>query len=112
MVNSNFYALDIVFKSFTTRQASRAANCVAMAFAYRRLLDNETLEPIMVQDQVPLCARQYDRQFNTTRVPGEATDRVVHYKDSKHIAVYSKGKWYKLFTYYQSQQLNAKELER
>jgi carnitine O-palmitoyltransferase 1 len=111
MVNSNFYAIDTVFRIPTNLQAARAANCVAIAFMYRRMIENETLEPIMVQDQVPLCSRQYERQFNTTRIPGEQTDTLVHLKDSKHIAVYSKGKWYKLNTYYKSQPLNAKELE-
>ena len=74
-------------------------------------LDNEDLEPIMAQDKIPLCSRQYDRQFNTTRVPGEVTDKLVHHKDSKHIAVYHNGKWFKLYTYHKSQPLNAKELE-
>ena len=111
MVNSNFYALDSLFKVSTDIQAARAANCIFTIMNYRRDLDNETLKPIMVQDLVPLCSRQYERQFNTTRIPGEDTDQIVHYKDSKHVAVYSKGKWYKLYVYYQSQMLNAKELE-
>jgi hypothetical protein len=65
----------------------------------------------MLQDQVPLCSHQYERQFNTTRIPGETTDQLVHLKDSKHIAVYCKGKWYKLYAYFNSKVLNAKELE-
>jgi len=111
MVNSNFYALDSINRLSTSIQAARAANCIASAFMYRKLLDNEDLEPIMAQDKIPLCSRQYERQFNTTRVPGEITDKLVHYKDTKHVAVYCKGKWFKLYTYYQSQPLNAKELE-
>jgi carnitine O-palmitoyltransferase 1 len=111
MVNSNFYALDAISKPPTSRQASRAANCIAAALMYRKKLDDETLEPIMLQGQVPLCSRQYERQFNTTRIPGELTDKLVHLKDSKHVAVYCKGKWYKLNTYYNSKVLNAKELE-
>jgi carnitine O-palmitoyltransferase 1 len=79
---------------------------------YRKQLDNEKIEPIMVQNTIPLCSRQYERQFNTTRIPGEQTDTLVHYKDSKHVAVYCHGKWYKLYTYYQSQNLNARELEQ
>lgn len=111
MVNSNFYALDSIAPPKSSVQAARAANCIACAFAYRRLLDNETLEPLMVQDRVPLCSRQYERQFNTTRVPGMVGDKIVHNTDSKHVAVYSKGKWFKLYTYYNSQPLNARELE-
>lgn len=111
MVNSNFYAIDTISPPKTNIQAARAANCIACAFAYRRLLDNEKLEPLMIQDRVPLCSRQYERQFNTTRVPGMIGDKIVHYSDSKHVAVYSKGKWFKLYTYYNSQPLNARELE-
>lgn len=111
MVNSNFYALDSLFKISTDIQAARAANCIYTIMNYRRDLDNETLKPIVIQDLVPLCSRQYERQFNTTRIPGEVTDQIVHYKDTKHLAVYSKGKWYKLYVYYQSQMLNAKEIE-
>lgn len=111
MVNSNFYALDCIFRPSNCKQASRAANCVISALIHRRNLENEKIKPLMVQNTVPLCARQYERQFNTTRIPGEVGDKIVHYKDSKHLAVYSKGKWYKLNTYYHSKLLNAKELE-
>jgi hypothetical protein len=111
MVNSNFYALDSINRVSTKLQAARAANCIAAAFMYRKRLVDETLEPIMLQDQVPLCSHQYERQFNTTRIPGEITDQLVHLKDTKHVAVYCKGKWYKLYVYYNSKVLNAKELE-
>jgi carnitine O-palmitoyltransferase 1 len=111
MVNSNFYALDSINRVSTKLQAARAANCIAAAFMYRKRLVDETLEPIMLQDQVPLCSHQYERQFNTTRIPGETTDQLVHLKDSKHVAVYCRGKWYKLYVYYNSKVLNAKELE-
>lgn len=111
MVNSNFYAIDTISPPKTSIQAARAANCIAVAFAYRRLLDNESLEPLLIQDRVPLCSRQYERQFNTTRAPGMISDKIVHYSDSKHVAVYCKGKWFKLYTYYNSQPLNARELE-
>ena len=111
MVNSNFYALDCIFRPSNYKQASRAANCVISALIHRRSLENESIKPLMVQNTVPLCARQYERQFNTTRIPGEVGDKIVHYKDSKHLAVYSKGKWYKLNIYFHSKLLNAKELE-
>ncbi|CAF0774253.1 unnamed protein product [Brachionus calyciflorus] len=111
MVNSNFYALDCIFRPPNCNQASRAANCIVAALMHRRNLENENIRPIMVQNTVPLCARQYERQFNTTRIPGEVTDKIVHYNDSKHVAVYCKGKWYKLYAYYHSKPLNAKELE-
>ncbi len=111
MVNSNYYGLDTIVLHSTRIQAARAANCIHAAFIYRRELDNEVLNPILVQNLVPLCSAQYDRQFNTTRIPGEISDKIVHLIDSKHVAVYSKGKWFKLYTYFQSQLLNPRELE-
>ena len=111
MVNSNYYCLDSVFRQVTTNQASRAANCIVAAFRYRKSLEQEDLKPMVAQDLIPLCSRQHDRQFNTTRVPGEVGDSLMHYGDSKHVAVYNKGKWFKLYTYFQSKPLNAKELE-
>ena len=111
MVNSNYYALDSVFRQSTKIQAARAANCIAVALRYRKHLVQEDLKPMMAQDTIPLCSHQHERQFNTTRVPGEVTDTIVHYQDSKHVAVYCNGKWFKLYTYFQSQALNAKEIE-
>ena len=111
MVNSNFYALDTLKRISTGIQAARAANCIATAFLYRKQLEDQTIRANMLQDKIPLCSRQYERQFNTTRVPGVVNDKLVHYNDSKHVAVYSKGKWYKMYTYYQSVNLTAKELE-
>ncbi len=111
MVNSNYYGTDLLNRPGTTIQSARAANVVAALFNFRRLLDKQLIKPIISNGIVPLCSRQHERQFNTTRIPGEQTDRLVHLKDSKHIAVYNKGKWYKLYTYYKSQNLNAKELE-
>jgi carnitine O-palmitoyltransferase 1 len=111
MVNSNFYALDTLKRISTSIQAARAANLCTACFHYRKNLVDENLKANMLQDKIPLCSRQYERQFNTTRVPGLISDKLVHYSDSKHIAVYCKGKWFKLYTYFQSVPLNAKELE-
>lgn len=38
---------------------------------------------IMIQGMVPLCSWQYERLFNTVRVPGIETDRIVHYQVRK-----------------------------
>lgn len=111
MVNSNYYVLDTVLPNSTSCQASRAANMIMAAFQYRKALVAEDLKPMVAQDMIPLCSRQHERQFNTTRVPGEVGDKIVHYQDSKHVAVYHKGKWFKLYTYFHSKPLNAKELE-
>ncbi len=111
MVNSNFYGTELFNKPLTSVQAARAANCIVAALSFRRASEKEIIKPIMAQDSIPLCSRQHERQFNTTRIPGEANDRLVHDKDSKHLAVYCRGKWFKLYAYHKSQPLNARELE-
>ncbi len=111
MVNSNYYGTDLFNKPLTSFQSARAANAITALFNFRRSLDKQLVKPIISNGVIPLCSRQHERQFNTTRIPGISNDKLVHLKDSKHIAVFSKGKWFKLYTYYKSQNLNAKEIE-
>ncbi|RWS22607.1 carnitine O-palmitoyltransferase 1: liver isoform-like protein, partial [Leptotrombidium deliense] len=112
MVNSNFYGIDALCMQPTNKQTSRAANLVHCAFLFRRSIDRQELKPILVQDLVPLCSWQYERMFNTVRVPGIETDKLVHYSDSQHIVVLHKGKYYKVDCYYKGRLLYPKELER
>ncbi|CAF4034856.1 unnamed protein product, partial [Rotaria magnacalcarata] len=111
MVNSNFYGLDAIYIRPTTIQTARAANLTCAAFRYRTELDHENIKPLMVQKLVPLCTSQYERQFNTIRIPGKETDKIVHYANSHHIAVYHKGRWYKVFMFYKDHLLEPCELQ-
>jgi len=52
-----------------------------------------TLEPDM-QRTTPLCMSQYTRLFGTARIPGEGTDTVEFYPDSRHILIMSRGRIY------------------
>jgi len=99
MVNSNFYGIDAILTQPSTVQAARAANITYAAMLFRRGIDRQEIEPIMIQGMVPLCSWQYERSFNTTRVPGIETDRIVHYNDSTHIVVIHGGKYYKMQVY-------------
>ncbi len=66
---------------------------------------------IMIQGTVPLCSWQYERAFNTTRIPGMETDQIVHLTDSTHVAVYCHGKYFKLPLYHKGRLLRPCELE-
>lgn len=99
MINSNFYGIDAIFMHPTTNQAARAASIINSCLTYRRLIERQELEPILIQGMVPLCSWQYERIFNTTRVPGEESDKIVHYQDSNHIVVYHKGRYFKVVIY-------------
>ncbi|CAH1800298.1 unnamed protein product [Owenia fusiformis] len=111
MVNSNYYGVDAVFIHPTTVQVARAANVIYTFLSFRRLQDREELKPIQLNKTVPLCSWQYERQFNTTRIPGVETDQLVHYKDSKHVCVYHKGRYYKVYVHYKGRLLLPCELE-
>jgi len=111
MVNSNFYGLDAIFRQPTTIQAARAANIVHGMLSFRSLAHKEKLPPIMLNGTVPLCSWQYDRQFNTTRLPGIETDRLMHLYDSTFIAVYHKGRYYKTYIYYKGVLMSPIQIE-
>ncbi|XP_076640143.1 carnitine O-palmitoyltransferase whd isoform X1 [Colletes latitarsis] len=111
MVNSNFYAIDAILMHPTTVQAARAASVIYSCLQYRRLIERQELEPILIQGLVPLCSWQYERVFNTTRVPGRETDKIVHYQDSKHVVVYHKGRYFKVLIYHKNRILQPCEIQ-
>ncbi|XP_037713136.1 carnitine O-palmitoyltransferase 1, liver isoform isoform X1 [Drosophila subpulchrella] len=110
-VNSNFYGTDAIFMNLTDKQAARAANVISLLLNFRRLIEHQELQPIMVQGMIPLCSWQYERTFNTARVPGLETDRIIHYRDSNHIVVLHKGCYYKMPIYYKGRILRPCELQ-
>uniref|UniRef100_A0A2L2XZS8 carnitine O-palmitoyltransferase n=1 Tax=Parasteatoda tepidariorum TaxID=114398 RepID=A0A2L2XZS8_PARTP len=110
LVYSNCYGLDYVPLP-TTSQSARAANFIHAAMTFRKLLNTQTLKPVTVQNFIPLCAWQYERMFNTTRVPDPEKDRVVHLSDSQHLAVYNRGRFYKLMLYNKNRLLKPAEIQ-
>ncbi len=134
MINSNFYGIDAIYMETSTVQAARAAHITSLLLIFRRTVERQELQPvsetlsnfidefferfffvcffkIMVQGLVPLCSWQYERTFNTVRVPGEQTDKIVHYKDSNHIVVLHKGCYYKVVIYYKNRLLRPCEIQ-
>lgn len=111
MVNSNYYGIDALLLCPTDKQTSRAANMLYSAIMFRRLIDRQELKPLMVQNLVPLCSWQYDRIFNTCRVPGEETDKLIHLNDSSHVVVFHKGRFYRLTFHHRGRLLEPKQIE-
>nr|XP_045008500.1 carnitine O-palmitoyltransferase 1, muscle isoform isoform X3 [Jaculus jaculus] len=111
MVNSNFYAMDFVLVKNTDVQAARLGNVVHAMIMYRRKLDREEIKPMMALGIVPMCSYQMERMFNTTRIPGKETDVLQHLSDSRHVAVYHKGRFFKLWLYEGSRLLKPRDLE-
>lgn len=110
MVNSNYYGADS-FAVPSNNQTARAASMTYWMLQFRKKLDRQELKPIMSQGLVPLCSSQYERMFNTSRIPGVEGDKIVHYEDSKHIVVLYKGCYYKMMIYDKGRLLNACELQ-
>lgn len=96
MINSNIYGMDALVKHATKNQAARAASVIHACLTFRELVDSQELKPLMIQGYIPLCSAQYDRVFNTTRVPGIESDRIAHWSDSNHIGVYHRGRYFKV----------------
>ncbi|XP_034390378.1 carnitine O-palmitoyltransferase 1, liver isoform isoform X1 [Cyclopterus lumpus] len=113
MVNSNYYAMDFLYVFPTSIQAARAGNAIHAIMLYRRKLDRAQVQPIyLLANKVPLCSAQWERMFNTNRVPGLETDVLQHVNDSKHIAVYHKGRFFKVWMFYDGRLLLPREIEQ
>ncbi|KAF3822348.1 hypothetical protein GH733_007722 [Mirounga leonina] len=113
MVNSNYYAMDLLYILPTQIQAARAGNAIHAILLYRRRLDREEIKPIFVLGStVPLCSAQWERMFNTSRIPGEETDTIQHIRDSKHIVVFHEGRYFKVWLYHDGRLLTPREIEQ
>uniref|UniRef100_A0A8I3NF02 carnitine O-palmitoyltransferase n=2 Tax=Canis lupus familiaris TaxID=9615 RepID=A0A8I3NF02_CANLF len=113
MVNSNYYAMDLLYVLPTSIQAARAGNAIHAILLYRRRLDREEIKPILLLGStVPLCSAQWERMFNTSRIPGEETDTIQHIRDSKHIVVFHKGRYFKVWLYHDGRLLKPREIEQ
>ncbi|KAB1251412.1 Carnitine O-palmitoyltransferase 1; liver isoform [Camelus dromedarius] len=61
---------------------------------------------------IPLCSAQWERMFNTSRIPGEETDTIQHMRDSKHIVVFHRGRYFKVWLYHDGRLLKPREIEQ
>uniref|UniRef100_A0A3Q3QJU0 carnitine O-palmitoyltransferase n=1 Tax=Monopterus albus TaxID=43700 RepID=A0A3Q3QJU0_MONAL len=112
MVNSNYYGMDFLYVTPTPVQAARAGNTITALLLYRRKVYREELKPGCVPGTViPLCAAQCERIFNTTRIPGTETDVLQHWDDSEFVAVYHKGRYFRLWVYWAGRRLSPREIE-
>ncbi|KAK9953029.1 hypothetical protein ABG768_017055 [Culter alburnus] len=112
MVNSNYYGMDFLYVTPTPIQAARAGNTLHACLLYRRKLNREEIKPSRVPGlNIPLCAAQCERIFNTTRIPGEETDCLTHWQDSEYVAVFHRGRFFRLWLYHAGRMLSPREIE-
>ncbi|MGH0138740.1 UNVERIFIED_CONTAM: hypothetical protein FKN15_017567 [Acipenser sinensis] len=112
MVNSNYYAMDYLYVYPTKIQSARAGNTIHAILLYRKKLDREQIKPLMIQNTIPMCTSQYERMFNSSRIPGVETDTIQHVRDSKHIVVFHKGRFFKVWMYHDGRLLKPREIEQ
>ena len=113
MINSNYYGFDTLNLHLTDNQAARAANVTWAACRFRRMIERQEVSPFSIapKTKVPFCTMQYQRMFNSCRIPGEETDTLRHYDDVKHVAVYCKGCWFKVPVHNGKRLLEPAELQ-
>lgn len=82
----------------TSDPVARAALISHVFMKLKREVEREKIKPLMVLGVVPLCSAQYKRIFGTTRLPGKATDKIVHCSgsESDYLVCYCKGRWFKV----------------
>ncbi|XP_064779832.1 carnitine O-palmitoyltransferase 1, liver isoform-like isoform X2 [Oncorhynchus masou masou] len=111
MVNSNYYGMDFLYVTPTPIQAARAGNTLHAFLMYRRKLNREELKPWLLMSSVPCCSYQFERMFDSCRIPGTITDTVQHWQDSDYVAVYHRGRYFRLRMYSSSRPLSPREIE-
>ncbi|XP_041093469.1 carnitine O-palmitoyltransferase 1, liver isoform-like [Polyodon spathula] len=103
---------DFLYVTPTPIAAARAGNAIHAFLLYRRKLNREELKPSMVPGTIiPLCSAQWERMFNTCRIPGEETDSLQHFSDSKHVAVFHRGRFWRVWVYHGGRLLSPREIE-
>ncbi|CAL8075468.1 unnamed protein product [Calicophoron daubneyi] len=112
MANSNFYGMEWkITKPIQPTQAARGAMITYVLMDVRKSLVNEELPPVFINGTVPLCSWQYERVFNTTRIPYPQKDKILHLPDSNHIVVYHRGRYFRCPLVVNGSELSAAEFE-
>uniref|UniRef100_A0A8C2XRP7 carnitine O-palmitoyltransferase n=1 Tax=Cyclopterus lumpus TaxID=8103 RepID=A0A8C2XRP7_CYCLU len=111
MVNSNYYGMDFLYVTPTPIQAARAGNTITALLLYRRKVNREELKPVRLRCVCVCVSLFHVRMFNTTRTPGVETDVLQHWQDSEFVAVYHKGRFFRLWVYTAGRLLSPREIE-
>ncbi|XP_064150028.1 palmitoyl thioesterase CPT1C isoform X2 [Loxodonta africana] len=112
MTNSNYYLMDFLYVTPTPLQAARAGNAVHALLLYRHRLTRQEIPPTLLMEMRPLCSAQYEKIFNTTRVPGVQKDHIHHLCDSRHVAVFHRGRFFRVGTHSGNGLLSPRALEQ
>eukprot|EP00668_Euglena_longa_P042120 GGOE01055541.1.p1 GENE.GGOE01055541.1~~GGOE01055541.1.p1 ORF type:complete len:802 (+),score=153.52 GGOE01055541.1:232-2406(+) len=100
LVHSNYYGCGDIWTAspISNNREGRAASLIYQYITCKQEIDHEMLQPIRLNDTIPMCMNQYQYMYSTTRIPGLDTDYLQQYEsqDSRHIAVLHQGVWYRV----------------
>ncbi|XP_077837016.1 palmitoyl thioesterase CPT1C isoform X15 [Macaca mulatta] len=103
---------DFLYVTPTPLQAARAGNAVHALLLYRHRLNRQEIPPTLLMGMRPLCSAQYEKIFNTTRIPGVQKDYIRHLHDSQHVAVFHRGRFFRVGTHSRNSLLSPRALEQ
>ena len=66
-INSNYYVMDQGVWVPTSIQTARAAGVTSLILLFKKQLESEQLDPLLIRKTIPLCMHQYQRLFGSSR---------------------------------------------
>uniref|UniRef100_A0AC35FQG5 Choline/carnitine acyltransferase domain-containing protein n=1 Tax=Panagrolaimus sp. PS1159 TaxID=55785 RepID=A0AC35FQG5_9BILA len=112
LIHTNVGCADVIYQKTTDIQAARAAAVVIFRLQFlREVFQKQSFKPISLGG-IPLCPNQYLDYHRTLRVPQETSDIMMRLPDSRYIAVYCKGCWYRVNVFYNRRLVRYAELEK
>lgn len=101
VLKTNYFGLDAAPKTLAQNEKTRLDNTATKLYAMLCFIQKAnagTLPAPVYKGAIPLCPHPVTRLFSTTRLPSPegALDTLMHTPQSKHIAVFSRGRVYKL----------------
>uniref|UniRef100_A0A8C2BGD8 carnitine O-palmitoyltransferase n=1 Tax=Cyprinus carpio TaxID=7962 RepID=A0A8C2BGD8_CYPCA len=108
MVNSNYYGMDFLYVTPTPIQAARAGNTLHACLLYRRKLNREEIKPVSPHCSADRC---YWVMGETSRFFCVYLDSLIHWQDSEYVAVFHRGRYFRLWLYHAGRMLSPREIE-
>lgn len=111
-IYSNYFVSNHLTKDRVSTSLPRASNIVHQLIQMNEDIKHQLIEPVLLQDLVPLCMSGYKTIFGTCRIPGAYMDSITMTKNSNHIVVVRRGHYYKLNVKFNGLLLSPGELKK